>query len=72
MNRNGEKPESLKTEPDAVATEFVSAVGDDSITRFDDTRKKKKRRPARQGKGGGSGNGRQQRGQKPQKQESNS
>ena len=72
MNRNGEKPESLKTEPDAVATEFVSAVGDDSITRFDDTRKKKKRRQARQGKGGGSGNGRQQRGQKPQKQESNS
>ena len=49
MNRNGEKPESLKTEPDVTAPEFVSAVGDDSITRFDEARKKKKK--SRQGKG---------------------
>ncbi len=42
MNRNGEKPESLKTEPAPSAPEFISAVGDDSITRFDDTRKKRR------------------------------
>ena len=42
MNRNGIKPESLKTEPEVSAPEFVSAVGDDSITRFDEARKKKK------------------------------
>ncbi len=53
MNRNGEKPESLKTEPDVSTPEFVSAVGDDSITRFDETRKKKKRRSGKPGKGGG-------------------
>lgn len=41
MNRNGEKPESLKSEPEVSSPEFVSAVGDDSITRFDETRKKK-------------------------------
>jgi len=42
MNRNGEKPESLKSEPEPVAPEFVTAVGDDSITRFDETRKKRR------------------------------
>ena len=68
MNRNGEKPESLKTEPDVVAPEFVSAVGDDSITRFDETRKKKKRRQGKSGKGGG----RPSRPQRPSKQESQS
>ena len=55
MNRRGEKPESLKTEPEPSGLEFVTAVGDDSITRFDETRKKKKRNPknragARQGR----------------------
>lgn len=54
MNRNGEKPDSLKTEPDVAAPEFVSAVGDDSITRFDEARKKK--RKSRQGKSGKNGN----------------
>lgn len=43
MNRNGQRPESLKTEEEPVAPEFVSAVGDDSITRFDESRRKKKR-----------------------------
>ena len=38
MNRNGIKPESLKSEPETSAPEFVSAVGDDSITRFDEDR----------------------------------
>ncbi|MGN1216068.1 MAG: stage 0 sporulation family protein [Candidatus Cryptobacteroides sp.] len=35
MNRNGEKPESLKVEPVPDGPQFISAVGDDSITRFD-------------------------------------
>ena len=43
MNRNGIKPESLQSEPEPSAPEFVSAVGDDSITRFDETRKRNKR-----------------------------
>ena len=56
MNRNGLKPESLKSEPDPVAPEFITAVGDDSITRFDKPAGKK----SRGGKGrgnGGRGNG---------------
>lgn len=35
MNRRGVKPESLKGEQDVVVREFVDAVGDDSISRFD-------------------------------------
>ena len=42
MNRNGQKPESLKGEPVQNTPEFISAVGDDSITRFDETRRKHK------------------------------
>ena len=48
MNRNGRRPESLKTEPEISEPEFVTAVGDDSISRFDEKRRGKKRR----GKGG--------------------
>ena len=44
MNRNGLKPESLKTEPEPVSPEFISAVGDDSITRFDAPKRKKSRK----------------------------
>ena len=44
MNRNGVKPESLKSDPEPSVPEFVSAVGDDSISRFDAPRKKGKRR----------------------------
>ena len=40
MNRNGEKPESLKTEPEPAGPQFVSAVGDDSISRFDKPKRK--------------------------------
>jgi len=47
MNRNGQKPESLKSEPEPVGPQFVSAVGDDSITRFD---KPKKSRNKNRGK----------------------
>ncbi|MBR1887410.1 MAG: hypothetical protein IJ813_02965 [Bacteroidales bacterium] len=43
MNRRGERPATLQEEPDA-APEFVSAVGDDAINRFDPEKKRKKRR----------------------------
>ena len=42
MNRNGLKPESLKNEPEPAAPEFITAVGDDSISRFDKPAGKKK------------------------------
>ena len=52
MNRNGIRPESLKNDPEPYVPEFVTAVGDDSITRFDEARKrKKKRKPRNGGKG---------------------
>lgn len=57
MNRNGIKPESLKNEPEPVAPEFVTSVGDDSITRFDNAKIRKKK------KGGAASNG----GQKSQR-----
>jgi len=41
MNRNGVKPESLKDEPAPALPEFVTAVGDDSISRFDAPKRKK-------------------------------
>ena len=47
MNRNGEKPESLKSDSDPVAPEFVTAVGDDAINRFDEARKRKKKKKSR-------------------------
>ena len=49
MNRNGIRPESLKVEPEPAAPEFVTSVGDDSITRFDQTKSRRKKK----GKGGG-------------------
>ena len=62
MNRRGEKPESLKSEPEPSNLEFVTAVGDDSITRFDETRKKKKKNSRNRQQN------RQNRQAKPQKQ----
>ena len=50
MNRNGEKPESLKADVAPAAPEFVSAVGDESITRFDEARKRKKKKRNNKGK----------------------
>ena len=44
MNRNGVKPESLQTEPEPSVPEFLTAVGDDSITRFDEARKRRKKK----------------------------
>ena len=51
MNRNCVRPESLKTEPEPEIPEFITAVGDDSITRFDTPKRKKNRN----GRGGGKG-----------------
>jgi hypothetical protein len=56
MNRNGEKPSSLKDDASPVAPEFVTAVGDDAINRFDEARKRKKKKKSRSGKGGGQNN----------------
>ena len=53
MNRNGIRPESLKNDPEPRVPEFVSAVGDDSITRFDEARKRKKKKKHRSGGGKG-------------------
>ena len=55
MNRNGLKPESLRSEQELAAPDFIDAVGDDSITRFDKPRGKGKGRGGRnrkKGKGG--------------------
>ena len=51
MNRNGEKPESLKSDAEPIAPEFVTAVGDDAINRFDEARKRKKKKKSRSGNG---------------------
>ena len=51
MNRNGVRPESLKTEPEPEIPEFITAVGDDSISRFETPKRKKNRN----GRGGGKG-----------------
>ena len=57
MNRDGIRPESLKSEPEPVAPEFVTAVGDDSISRFDNIgRRRKKSRGGRGGNVGQNGN----------------
>ena len=44
MNKRGEKPESLKSDAAPAAPEFVTAVGDDAINRFDEARKRKKKK----------------------------
>ena len=52
MNRDGIKPESLKSNPEASVPEFVTAVGDDAINRFDEARKRKRKKKSRGGNGG--------------------
>ena len=47
MNREGFKPESLKGDSEPVAPEFVTAVGDDAINRFDEARRRKKKKKSR-------------------------
>ena len=41
MNRHGEHPMSLRNEPVPTGPQFISAVGDDSISRFDSPKKKR-------------------------------
>ena len=57
MNRNGERPDSLKNDPEPLGPQFISAVGDDSITRFDKPKKQKSRNRNRNrdNRGGGRG-----------------
>ena len=52
MNRAGQKPESLRSAPEPQAPEFVTAVGDDSISRFDAPKRKKSRGGHGRKKGG--------------------
>ncbi|MBR4826539.1 MAG: hypothetical protein IKZ91_01480 [Bacteroidales bacterium] len=58
MNRAGEKPESLKSEPEPAIPEFVTAVGDDSISRFDAPKRKRSRNRKRSKGGEGRGEAR--------------
>jgi cell fate regulator YaaT (PSP1 superfamily) len=51
MNRNGQKPETLLPDVEPTAPEFVTAVGDDSISRFDEARKKKRKNKGNRNKG---------------------
>ena len=51
LNRKGIKPESLKMEPEPIAPEFITAVGDDSISRFDRPKGKKGGRKNRHKRG---------------------
>lgn len=44
MNKQGQRPETIKSEPVNEDPEFVTSVGDDSITRFDDKRSPKKKK----------------------------
>jgi len=50
MNREGKKPDTLKREEASSAPEFVSAVGDDSISRFDQQRHRSSRNKRRKQK----------------------
>ena len=50
MNRNGLKPSSLLPEPRENSPEFVTAVGEGSISRFDSPKRKKRRGKGRERK----------------------
>ena len=52
MNRNGKRPQTLRQDMEPSAPEFVTAVGDDSISRFDEARRKRRRKGGKGGKGG--------------------
>ena len=54
MNRRGEKPATLRQE-EVSAPEFVSAVGDGAINRFDPEKKKRRRKGKQRGRKEGSG-----------------
>ncbi len=54
LNRAGQKPASLKADIEPAPAEFVTAVGDDSITRFDKTSRRRKKNRGRNGRNGGN------------------
>ena len=43
LNKKGIKPDTIKVDESETEPEFVTSVGDDSITRFDEARAKKKK-----------------------------
>ena len=49
LNRRGEKPSTLRQE-DVSTPEFISAVGDDAINRFDPEKRRKRRKNKARGK----------------------
>ena len=55
MNRNGIRPESLRSEPEQEAPDFITAVGDDSISRFDTPKRKRSRGGKKNGQKQGGG-----------------
>ena len=55
MNRNGIRPESLRSEPEQETPEFITAVGDDSISRFDTPKRKRSRGGKKNGQKQGGG-----------------
>ncbi|CDE40686.1 pSP1 C-terminal domain protein [Prevotella sp. CAG:279] len=62
LNKNGVKPDNLdgKGEDEKVRGEFGDILGQDSVTRFDKTKKKKRKRGSgNNGDGGNKGNNRQ-------------
>ena len=63
MNRRGEKPATLRQD-DVSMPEFISAVGDDAINRFDPEKRRKRRKNKSRGRKQGGGGG-----QKPAKTE---
>ena len=68
MNRQGRKPASLMDDGGGNTPEFVSAVGDESITRFDEKKRHKGHHGGRNrhGRGHGGNNGGGANGNKPQ------
>ena len=69
MNRNGIRPESLKTEPEPHIPEFITAVGDDSITRFDTPKRKKNRGKSDRNRGNKAERGKSESAARPERPE---
>ena len=55
MNRNGLRPESLRSDLEISQPEFVTAVGEGSISRFDKPARKKHRNKKRKNKSSNAG-----------------
>ena len=57
LNKKGVRPETIKSEPVNEEPEFVTSVGDESISRFDDKKGGKKKKHHHKRKGGNGDNG---------------